>query len=108
MRHQAALLCDLAVRHHLTQQVGVPTRDKEVLDQIWTSNPDLVTSILVDSFKEVTDHCVVTATTSFTMAKVVEKEATFLLESGKRFSQLDFSKAPWLEVQTRLMQESLA
>ena len=46
----------------------------------------------------------VTATTSFTMAKEVEKDETFLLDSGKRFRQLDFSKDPWPEVQSRLRQ----
>ena len=86
VKQQAAQLCNLAVKHHLTQQVGVPTRDREVLDLIWSSNPDLVSNIIVDSFKDFTDHSVVTAITSFRLTKDVEKEETFLLESGRRFT----------------------
>ena len=62
-KQQAAQLCDLAAKYHLTQQVGVPIRDKEILDLIWSSNPDLVPNIIVDTFKDFTDHSVVTATT---------------------------------------------
>ena len=63
VKQQAALMCDLAAKYHLTQQVGVPTRDNEILDLIWSSNPDLVPNIIVDTFKDFTDHSVVTATT---------------------------------------------
>ena len=95
-------MCNLAVKYHLTQQVGVPTRDKQVLDLIWSSHPDLFSNIMLDSFKEFTDHSVVTAITSFNLTRDVEKEEIFLLESGRRFKQLDFTKAPWPDVQTRL------
>ena len=101
---QAAQLCDLAAKYHLTQQVGVPTRDKEILDLIWSSNPDLVTNIVVDTFRDITDHSVVTATTSFTAGCEVEKEESFLLESGRRLWKLDFSNAPWASIQQRLRQ----
>ena len=94
VRQQAAQLCDLAEKHHLTQQVGVPTRETEVLDLIWSSNPDLVSNVLVDTFKDFTDHSVVTGTTTFRLAKVIDKEETFLLDSGRRFRKLDFPKAP--------------
>ena len=69
-----------------------------------SSNPDLVSNIMLDSFKEFTDHSVVTAITSFNLTRDVEKEEIFLLESGRRFKQLDFTKAPWPDVQTRLAQ----
>ena len=102
VRLQADKLCDLAAKYHLTQQVGVPTRDKEVLDLIWSSNPDLVSNVQVDTFKDVTDHSVVTATTSFQLVNEAEKEEIFLLESGRRLRRLDFPKAPWPEIQSRL------
>ena len=76
MRQQAAQLCDLAEKHHLTQQVGVPTREKEVLDLIWSSNPDLVSNVMVDTFKDFTDHSVVTGINTFSPAKEVDKEET--------------------------------
>jgi hypothetical protein len=104
VRQQAAQLCDIAVKYHLTQQVGVPTRDKEVLDLIWSSNPDLVSNIQVDAFKEFTDHSVVTAATSFKLEEEVIKEEQFLLDSGRRFRKLDFHKAPWPEIKARLRQ----
>ena len=48
VRQQAAQLCELATRYHLSQQVSVPTRESEILDLIWSSNPDLVSNINVD------------------------------------------------------------
>ena len=104
IRQQAAKLCDLASKYHLTQQVGIPTREREVLDLIWSSNPDLVSSVMVDSFSEFTDHGVVTATTTYRLGKELVKDEQFLLESGQRFRKLDFSKAPWPRLQTRLKQ----
>ena len=71
---------------------------------IWSSNPDLVTNIQVDGFKDFTDHSVVTAATSFMLEKEVIKEEKFLLDSGRRFRKLDFYKAPWPEIKTRLRQ----
>lgn len=51
-----------------------------------------------------TDHCVVTATTSFRIANEEIKERNFLLESGRRFHMLDFSKASWDEIKRKLRQ----
>ena len=104
VRQQAAQLCDLAARYHLTQQVNVATREREILDLVWSSNPDLVSNIQVDTFADITDHSVVTATTSYRLGSEECKQQEFLLESGKRLWQLDFSKAPWTEIQTRLRQ----
>ena len=104
VRQQAAHLCDLAVKYHLTQQVNTGTRGTEILDLIWSSNPDLVTNILVDTFADITDHSVVTATTSYQLGRKDSGPEDFLLESGRRFKKLDFSKAPWPQVQTRLKQ----
>jgi hypothetical protein len=103
VRQQAAKLCDIAVKYHLSKQVGVPTRDKEVLGLIWSLNPDLVSNIQVDTFKDFTDHSVVTAATSFKLEEEVIKEEQFLLD-GRRLRKLDFHKAPWPEVKTRLRQ----
>ena len=36
VRQQAANLCDLAVKYSLSQQVTEPTREKEILDLIWS------------------------------------------------------------------------
>ena len=98
VREQASNLCDLAVKYHLTQHVDAATRESEILDLVWSSNPDLISSIQVDTFPDITDHSVVTATTSFRLEKEQAKKEEFLLESGKRFRQLDFAKAPWPEI----------
>ena len=84
--------------------LGLPTREKEILDLVWSSNPDLVSSIQVDTFKDITDHSVVTATTSFQLGPEVNKPGAYLLESGRSFHLLDFSQAPWPEIQRRLKQ----
>ena len=102
VRQQAANLCDLAVKYSLSQQVTEPTREKEILDLIWSSNPDLVSSIQVESFKDITYHSVVSATTSYRQGREVKKEESYLLDSGKRFKLLDFSKAPWSEIKNKL------
>ena len=104
VRQQAAQFCDLATKYQLTQPVGESTREGEILDLIWSSNPDLVSTVQVDSFQAMTDHCVVTATTSYRIASEEIKERNFLLESGRRFHMLDFSKAPWDEIKRRLRQ----
>ena len=89
-------------KFHLAQQVHLPTRDKEILDLVWSSNPDLVSNTIVDTFSDISDHSVVTATTSFSLSREADKEEVFLLESGRRLRQLDFSKAPWPKVRARL------
>ena len=81
VRHQAAQFCTLATKYNLTQQVGVATREKQILDLVWSSNPDLISNIQVDTFLDMTDHSVVTATTSYRVNKAVDKEKTFLLDS---------------------------
>ena len=58
-----------------------------------------MSNVLVDTFRDITDHSVVTATTSFSLAKEV-----FLLESGRRFRKLEMNKAPWPHLQSRLGQ----
>ena len=69
---------------------------------IWSSNPDLVSNVQVDSFPEITDHRVITATTSYKLKSEADKEKNFLLESCIRFHKLDIAKAPWTSIQTRL------
>ena len=44
----------------------------------------------------------VTVTTTFLLKKEKEKEENPLLDSGRRFSKLDFSKAPWSDIRARL------
>ena len=71
------------------------TREREILDLVWSSDPDLISNIRVDTFPDITDHGVVTATTSYRLSMEVSKEEIFLIESGKRFRKLDLVRAPW-------------
>ena len=102
VRQQAAALCELANQHHLTQQVRQVTREGEILDLIWSSDPDLVSSIQIDPFQSFTDHYIVTASTSYKLEKEVAKERKFLLNSGKRLQGLDFSRYPWADIKGKL------
>ena len=104
VRQQAAQFCELASKYQLIQQVGETTRGEEILDLIWSSNPDLVSTVHIDPFQSMTDHSVVTATTSYRIASEEIKERSFLLESGRRFHKLDLSKAPWAEIKRKLGQ----
>ena len=49
-----------------------------------------------------TDHSVVTASVSYKLEKEKAVEETHLLDSGRRLKQLNFSKAPWPEIQVEL------
>ena len=62
----------------------------------------LVSNIKIDSFPSTSDHCVVTAATTYRMAREMLKEKSFLLDSGRRYHQLDFTKAPWPDIKRRL------
>ena len=61
-----------------------------------------MSNVQIDPFKSFTDHSIVTATTAFSLESEAVREREFLLESGKRFQQLDFAKAPWAEVKSKL------
>ena len=101
-RLQAAKLCDLAIRYSLVQQVDQPTHGVEVLDLIFTNNPDMISSVSVESWPAFTDHKLVTAYTSFELGTAPEKEEIHLLECGRKLKRLNFNKAEWAEVQAEL------
>ena len=48
----------------MTQQVDEVTHGREVLDLLFSNNPELVHSISVESFPSFIDHKVVTAVTN--------------------------------------------
>ena len=55
VRQQAAQFFEVAAKYKLIQQVGETTREGEILYLIWSSNPDLVSTVHVDSFQAMTD-----------------------------------------------------
>ena len=50
VRLQAAQLIDLAHRHHMGQHVDKVIHGKEILDLMFSNNPDLLHSISTESF----------------------------------------------------------
>ena len=101
-RLQAAKLCDLATRHSLLQQVDQPTHGVEILDLIFSNNPDLFSSVSVEAWPSFTDHKIVTAFTSFKLSSDPQREEVHLLDCGRRLKKLNFNKAAWVEIQAEL------
>ena len=99
MQQQAAKLCDLALKHSLIQQVDQVTHGKEILDLIFSNNGDLFSSVSVADWPAFTDQSVVTASARYKLKKEKAVEETHLLDSGRRLKKLNFSKAPWPEIQ---------
>ena len=98
-RLQAQHLVDLADKYCLLQEVDQPTHLVEILDLIFTNNSDLVGGVYSTEWKQFTDHNLVLAHTSFKLEKNNScLEEQFLCQTGRRYSALDFHKAPWEEV----------
>ena len=101
-RLQVSRLCDMATKYSLVQQVDQPTHGVEVLDLIFCNNPEIISSVAVESWPAFSDHSLVTAFTSFKLSDTPQREEVHLLECGRRFKKLDFNKALWPEVQAEL------
>ena len=74
VRLQAAKLMDMAHRHHMAQYVDKVTHGKEVLDLVFSNNPDLIHSINTETFPQLTDHSVITMTANYTLNKSPPRE----------------------------------
>ena len=94
----------LCERWGMTQQVEEATHEVEVLDLVFTSDPDLVSQVQVESYPTFTDHRVVTCQTTFGYQEVTEEAVgnQFLCENGRRYGALDFTSATWQEVREEL------
>ena len=94
VRAQAQRLVNLALKHHLIQEVDRPTHAASILDLIWTSDAHLVSTVTVEAWPAFTDHKVVTAHSTYQLGRQPqEKETVHLLETGKRLplGRLDLS-----------------
>ena len=102
-RLQAQHLVEFASKHNLIQQVDKVTHGTEILDLIFTNDHELISNIEVADWPQFTDHKVVTASVTYQdKTDTSEQEETHLLDVGRRFSRLDFNKAPWEEIKTEL------
>ena len=102
-RLQAQQLLDLTSKFCMLQEVDKPTHVVEVLDLIFTNNCDLVSNIHVENWPAFTDHSVVTCSSTYKYRKEESaQDQQFLCDTGRRYSSLDFHKAPWAEVKSDL------
>ena len=103
VRAQAQNLVNLALRHHLLQEVDKPTHDASILDLIWSNDAHLVSCVTVEDWPAFTDHRLVVAHSTYQLGRQEEsKDDVHLLETGKRLKQLDFYKADWNKLRTEL------
>ena len=103
VRAQAQVLVNLALKHHLLQEVELLTHCASVLDLVWTNNAHLVSTVTVEDWPSFTDHKVVVAHSTFQLGRQEEgRESVHLLESAKVLKQLDFNKADWALVKSEL------
>ena len=102
-RLQAQQLIDLAEKHCLLQEVDKPTHSIEILDLVFTNNCELVSSVLVEDWTSFTDHRLVIVHTSYQLTADPEvTEQQYLCDTGRRYSKLDFNKAPWEDISAEL------
>ena len=74
-----------------------------MLDLVWSNDAHLISNVAVEDWPTFTDHKVVIAHTTFQLGRQEEvREDMHLLESGKRFKQLDFNKAEWSQIKSEL------
>ena len=102
-RLQAQRLVDLATKHCLLQQVDTPTHGVEVLDLIFSNSCELLNSVEVEKFEKFSDHSLVVANTAYKHNQGEQQlEQQYLCDTGKRYSALNFHKAPWAEIKEEL------
>ena len=90
-------------KHSMVQTVEETTDSSEVPNLIWTINHELISDIMVTLYHKFKDHSV-TSATSYKVKDKKSKEQIFMLESGQQMKALDFTRALWMEIRTRLQQ----
>ena len=89
-RLQAQELVDLATKHCLHQEVERPTHAVELLDLIFSNNPDIVTAVSEESWPDFTDHKIVSVQTSFKLNRdTSEREEQHLCDTVSLVSVTD-------------------
>ena len=104
-RLQAHRLMELAAKYFMQQEVDMPTHAAECIDLIFTNNCDLVSGCQTENLPLFSDHKLVIAHTTFHLNEEREKlEQQYLCPVASRYNALDYNKAPWAEVETKLGQ----
>ena len=84
-------------------QEDQPTHVTEILDLVFSNNCGLVSGVVVEDWATFTDHRLVIVNTSYQLSRDTRTaEQQFLCDTGRRYSLLDFFKAPWEDISTKL------
>ena len=102
VRVQAEKFFNLTSHFNLEQFVDTETHGKEILDLIFTINPEIVHSVSTEYFPQFTDHSLINMTVNFRVQDIPEKGADFVLDSARRLNKLNFSEAPWNRIREEL------
>ena len=95
-RLQAQQLIDLASKYSLQQEVNTPTHAVEILDLVFSNNCELLTSVVSEKWDKFSDHNLVIASTTYQHGlDEILHDKQYLCDTGKRYSALNFHKAPW-------------
>ena len=102
-RLQAQKVMDLALKYGMIQQVDQPTNSINILDLIFCSNTDVISSVVVDNFPLISDHKLITANLAYqTEVQEENLEEMHLTDSGSRLKKLNINMADWPAIQTEL------
>ena len=73
VRAQASLLIELTNQYNMAQYINKITHGREILDLVFSNDPNLVHSISTEPFPTFTDHLLVTLRVNYQLQKTPEK-----------------------------------
>ena len=79
-----------------------PTNSINILDLIFCSNTDVISSVLVDNFPLISDHKLITANLAYQTEVQENLEEMHLTDSGSRLKKLNINMADWPAIQAEL------
>ena len=104
-RLQAKKLCELCTNLQMTQIIGEPTHQKEILDLVFTTDNEAVLNVDMEYFPVFSDHKVLRINLAARAGESESKPEMHLLDSAQRLRKLDFSKAPWADIRRKLKEK---
>ena len=106
VRVQASSLIELTNQYNMAQYIDKITHGREILDLIFSNDPNLVHSVSTESLPSFTDHMLVTLRVNYELQKPPERSSEYILDSARRLSRLNFHEAKWQNVREELKQQS--
>ena len=108
VRIQAEEFLKLMQHYNMIQVIGVPTREKEILDLMFTNNHELVHHVTSEKWSTFTDHNIITITVNYATetSRLGPNDDVESCDSdisiSSRYRRLYFPNAPWKEVEGAL------